>query len=195
MPKLQKSIMKSTKVVLFTTNGIAGNMVCAFLQENYTLSGMVLQSPIPGAAKRMVKRRVKNLGLFKVFSQLLFQKGLVPFLKMESKSRLKELTVDINKDIIDNHKNHLKPRSINDDSVVRYTNELKPDLIMVCGTGIIKKNIIESLNAPLINIHVGITPKYRGVHGGYWALANDEMPAFEPMIRPGPSSTATWMPP
>lgn len=23
-------------------------------------------------------------------------------------------------------------------------------------------------------MHVGITPKYRGVHGGYWALANQD---------------------
>jgi len=26
----------------------------------------------------------------------------------------------------------------------------------------------------MVNIHVGITPKYRGVHGGYWALANKD---------------------
>jgi methionyl-tRNA formyltransferase len=29
-----------------------------------------------------------------------------------------------------------------------------------------------------INTHVGITPKYRGVHGGYWALANNDMQHF-----------------
>lgn len=166
--------MKNTKVVLFTTNGISGNMVCGFLQKNYTLSGIVLQSPIPGSGKRMVKRRIKKLGVFHVFLQLLFQKGLVPFLKMESKSRLKEITSDIDESAIDKFKKVFRPKSINDEAVVTYTNELKPDVIMVCGTGIIKKNIIDSLAAPLINIHVGITPKYRGVHGAYWALANND---------------------
>ena len=24
---------------------------------------------------------------------------------------------------------------------------------------------------PVVNMHAGITPRYRGVHGGYWALA------------------------
>jgi len=39
----------------------------------------------------------------------------------------------------------------------------------------IKQEAIEAIEAPFINIHVGITPKYRGTHGGYWALAkNDE---------------------
>jgi methionyl-tRNA formyltransferase len=28
------------------------------------------------------------------------------------------------------------------------------------------------VNCPFINTHAGITPKYRGVHGGYWALVN-----------------------
>jgi methionyl-tRNA formyltransferase len=27
------------------------------------------------------------------------------------------------------------------------------------------------VGAPFINLHAGITPLYRGVHGGYWALA------------------------
>jgi methionyl-tRNA formyltransferase len=26
------------------------------------------------------------------------------------------------------------------------------------------------VNAPFLNLHAGITPRYRGVHGGYWAL-------------------------
>jgi hypothetical protein len=30
------------------------------------------------------------------------------------------------------------------------------------------------LNTTMINIHCGLTPKYRGVHGGYWALAQDD---------------------
>ena len=33
---------------------------------------------------------------------------------------------------------------------------------------------MNSTNAIFINSHLGITPKYRGVHGGYWALINDD---------------------
>ncbi len=166
--------MKNTKVVLFTTNSVSGNMVCAFLQNKYTLASVVLDSALPGAGKRMIKRRIKKLGFFNVFLQAIFQKGLVPFLKMESKSRQDELLSDIDQNSIDSFENSFLPKSINDEAVIAYTNNLNPDVIMVCGTGIIKKRIIEGLNAPLINIHVGITPKYRGVHGGYWALANND---------------------
>ena len=31
--------------------------------------------------------------------------------------------------------------------------------------------MLQSLGCPVVNMHAGITPRYRGVHGGYWALA------------------------
>src|SRR5690606_4856447 len=38
----------------------------------------------------------------------------------------------------------------------------------------ISKKILQGVNAVFINIHSGITPNYRGDHGGYWALANND---------------------
>ncbi len=153
-------------------------MVCAFLKKNYTLSGIVIDAPIPGAGKKLIKRRIKKLGMFKVFLQAIFQKGLVPFLRRESKARENELMSKIDMGAIDQFENIFFPKSINDTAVIPFTNDLAPDVIVVCGTGIIFKKIINGLVAPLINIHVGITPKYRGVHGGYWALANKDNENF-----------------
>lgn len=53
-------------------------------------------------------------------------------------------------------------------------NEYKLDVIVVNGTRIISKKILQSTKAIFINIHMGITPKYRGVHGGYWALHEND---------------------
>lgn len=171
-------MMNTTKVVLFTKNNAYGNMVCEFLEKNYTLCGIVIDSPIPGSGKKMIKRRIKKLGLFKVFLQAIFQKGLVPFLRMESKARENELMSRIDMGAVERCENIFYPKSINDKEVISITNNLNPDVIIVCGTGIIFKKIINGLKAQLINIHVGITPKYRGVHGGYWALANKDKENF-----------------
>lgn len=170
--------MKNTKVLLYTKNNPYGNMVCSFLEDNYTLMGVVIDCAIPGSGKKLIKRRIKKLGYFKFFLQALFQKGLVPFLRMESKSREQELLSQIDHTAIDRQENVFHPKSVNDIAVIAHTNELAPDIIVVCGTGIIHKKIINGLKAPLINIHVGITPKYRGVHGGYWALANQDEENF-----------------
>ena len=57
-------------------------------------------------------------------------------------------------------------------------NQLNPDLIIVNGTRIISKKTLESVHSTFINIHTGITPAFRGVHGGYWAVATGKKDLF-----------------
>jgi methionyl-tRNA formyltransferase len=51
---------------------------------------------------------------------------------------------------------------------------LQPRAILVMGTRIIGAEVLRSVDAPFINYHAGVTPKYRGVHGGYWAKAQGD---------------------
>ena len=66
--------------------------------------------------------------------------------------------------------NHVN--SVNEDRCIRLLQETSPDLVIVNGTRIISKQVLKCITAPFVNIHAGITPTYRGVHGAYWALAN-----------------------
>ena len=51
---------------------------------------------------------------------------------------------------------------------------LAPRVVVVAGTRIISGSVLDAVEAPFLNMHAGITPRYRGVHGGYWALASDD---------------------
>jgi methionyl-tRNA formyltransferase len=42
------------------------------------------------------------------------------------------------------------------------------------GTRLIEEAARRAANAPFVNYHAGITPKYRGVHGAYWARATGD---------------------
>jgi methionyl-tRNA formyltransferase len=42
------------------------------------------------------------------------------------------------------------------------------------GTRIIGSETLKAVGAPFINYHAGITPKYRGVHGAYWARVSGD---------------------
>lgn len=159
-------------IVLFTSPGTNGSIVFQHLQKNYTVLGVVYDSPV--SKKIMIRRRIKKLGYWKVFLQLLFMKGVTPLLQLESKKRQDSILKGYNVSSLENFANIYKPSSINDPKVIDFVNNLNADFVMVCGTRLIKKNIIENINIPLINMHVGITPKYRGVHGGYWALVNKD---------------------
>ena len=91
-----------------------------------------------------------------------------------SKNRQAELWATIKTESVESFDNKLTPKTINDDEVIEYVKKCNADIIIVNGTRIIKKKIINGVNLPMVNIHVGITPKYRGVHGGYWALVNKD---------------------
>ncbi len=47
---------------------------------------------------------------------------------------------------------------------------IDPDVVAVYGTRIIKPDTLAAADAPFINYHAGINPKYRGQQPGYWAL-------------------------
>jgi methionyl-tRNA formyltransferase len=64
--------------------------------------------------------------------------------------------------------------SVNDDRCLDLLRALKPGLVIVNGTRIISERILNGVSCQFINMHAGITPKYRGVHGAYWALAKGD---------------------
>jgi methionyl-tRNA formyltransferase len=68
----------------------------------------------------------------------------------------------------------IEVNSINAAECLAQLQSLQPDLVIVHGTRIISKKILQGVNTPFINIHAGITPRYRGSHGAYWALANND---------------------
>jgi len=65
----------------------------------------------------------------------------------------------------------LETENINADEVYRRIAEAKPDVILVCGTSVLRERITAA--APLvINLHVGLSPYYRGMYCTQWALLN-----------------------
>lgn len=60
--------------------------------------------------------------------------------------------------------------SVNAPEARRALQDARPDLVVVNGTRIIGVQTLNCIDAPFVNTHAGITPQYRGVHGGYWAL-------------------------
>ena len=46
---------------------------------------------------------------------------------------------------------------------------LAPRAVAIYGTRIISQRTLDAVDAPFINYHAGINPKYRGQHPAYWA--------------------------
>ncbi|HTQ38478.1 MAG TPA: formyl transferase [Pirellulales bacterium] len=63
--------------------------------------------------------------------------------------------------------------SINDEAVVGLLQQSRPDLVLVWGTSIIRRTVLQAAGC-FVNVHAGITPLYRGAHGAFWAAMNND---------------------
>lgn len=125
--------------------------------------------------KKILRKRIKRQGLIKTLGEVFFIIYNGCFLKPLSKRRIYhiEKANDLSSTCLSDENRYIVD-SINDIKVFSIIEKEKPDIIIVNGTRIISKSLIHFISVPLINIHVGITPAYRGVYGGYWALYNND---------------------
>jgi methionyl-tRNA formyltransferase len=63
---------------------------------------------------------------------------------------------------------------INHPDVVQLANKLKPDLIAVFGTSLIRGELLQKGRLGIVNLHGGLSPAYRGADCTFWALYNKE---------------------
>jgi len=163
--------MKDKKIVLLGGKDISTNIVFNYLNDEFGIYIAIIEDA--PSRKKMLIRRIKRLGFFRVIGQLVFQLCVIPLLGFLSKERKKEIIESSSmKTISIPEEKKINVSSVNSTQTIEILRNINPDLIIVNGTRIILKKVLESVQCRFINTHAGITPKYRGVHGAYWALVN-----------------------
>ena len=64
--------------------------------------------------------------------------------------------------------------SLNDAPVVDTLREIKPDLVVFTGGEIIRSEVLENSGAGVLNCHMGVLPKYRGMDLIEWAVLEND---------------------
>jgi len=64
--------------------------------------------------------------------------------------------------------------SINDSSIVNEIIDLNPDLLICYGSSIIKSKLLDVFQGCFLNVHLGLSPYYRGSGTNVWPLINFE---------------------
>lgn len=165
--------MKSPTIIMLAGKGESTNIVHNYLIESFNIQKVIIEEPVPRS--NFLKNRIKKLGFFKVLGQVLFQTFTVSYLKKRSVERTNDIKRmhQLNCSSI-NEGEIINVKSVNDNETVNILREIKPDIVIVNGTRIISKKVLNCVPAKFINMHAGITPMYRGVHGAYWALVENQ---------------------
>ena len=169
--------MRKSKIILLARDCDSSIIIYNHLKQYFEIDAVILEKTISKITQ--FKRRIKLLGFWTAAGQLVFMISIFPFLKLISQKRKKEIFRKYHFDISSFPVEKIIHVNKLSSSVAReLLLKLNPDLLIVNGTRIISKKTLESVEAPFINIHVGITPEFRGVHGGYWAMATGKKNLF-----------------
>lgn len=161
------------KIVMLTGEAISTRYMYNGLKEDFEIQKVIQEVPV--SMKQILKNRAKRIGYFQVFGQILFGVLVLPILRKFSKDKLISNRLKLNLSDQDiPHDQLIKVNSVNDKKTIEILKELNPDLVIVNGCRIISKRVLEQVNAVFINTHEGVTPRYRGIHGAYWALVNND---------------------
>lgn len=165
--------MSRIKIMLLAGEGESTNIMFNGLKDSFSIGKVIIETPV--SKKQLLTRRLKKLGLFTVVGQVLFMIFNILWLKNNSQQAIDEIKQKkkLNADNID-EAIITNVDSVNSDETKKILKEYQPDVVVVNGTRIISKEILDVIDAPFVNTHTGITPKYRGVHGGYWALTEND---------------------
>jgi hypothetical protein len=157
------------QLVLLAQDGPLTRIVWHALEREFGMFPVLVEEPVP--VLQFLRRRVKRLGIVTVLGQILFRSVVHPILSWRGRSRIDAIKTDLGLDDSPLDGSVISVPSVNSDAARQVLKELDPAVIIVSGTRILGKETLASVRATFINMHAGITPRYRGVHGGYWALA------------------------
>ena len=161
------------KIVILAGPGESTDILFHALDAEFGVYRIIVETPV--SQKQLLKRRAEKLGWRTVLGQIAFKLLVASPLSRAAQPRLQAL-----KQVHSLNDQPLPPDrtirvvSVNDPECIAALQSLNPDVVVVNGTRIIAKRVLSSVPCPFINTHAGITPLYRGVHGGYWALANND---------------------
>lgn len=158
-----------TQIVLLAGEDPSSNMVYHALVREFGGVSVILEER--GSRQELFRRRVKKLGIATALGQVLFVLLARPALRRSGARRIDAIKQDFGLDDSPIDGSVIRVPSVNSPEARQSLQRLDPRVVVVNGTRIISPETLASTTAPFINMHAGITPLYRGVHGGYWALA------------------------
>ena len=160
------------RVVFLARDRESSRMVYHGIRETCRVEAVVLETG--PAAGRLIRGRLRRWGWRRTAGQLSFM-GVNKVLALADRNRRRELTrrYGLCTDPWP-AQGVIRVRNMNAGEAAGVLRRARPDAVVINGTRILSLRLLQSVEAPFLNLHLGLTPRYRGVYGGYWALAQGD---------------------
>lgn len=169
MPQSRPPAPNEAPIVILTAGGGLANILVNKLAERFPAL-VVVQEQGEDAAT-IFRRRAKLRGWWDAVGQHLFTYYGLRLVTRLGKARVNRICAEngLERDLRPGIAVRHVP-SVNSPECVAALRELAPRAVAVYGTRLLKPDTLAAIDAPFINYHAGLNPKYRGQSGAYWAL-------------------------
>ncbi|THV11126.1 formyl transferase [Rhizobium rhizophilum] len=163
-------------VVVMTAGGLNPTIVVQHLAKSGLDVHIVLENP--EGKGEITRRRARKLGWVEALGQLgtmiaarllrgLADRRVAELLSRHDLDRILPETVPIH-----------PVTSINDAETQDVIGQIRPGAILLVSTRLMSARQLAAMPCPVINLHAGINPNYRGQMGGYWSLRENDAQNF-----------------
>jgi methionyl-tRNA formyltransferase len=147
------------RVVLLTGNGLRHRYVMAQLAQSTRLAGVVSEGKAPVVAAPALLPPADQEVIHRHFAERdAVEKRLLGAAAPPPETGILEIPHG----------------TVNSGEVLSWVREREPDFVLLYGSGIIKPPLLERYEGRVVNLHLGLSPYYRGSGTNFWPLANGE---------------------
>ena len=130
----------------------------------------------PESKRLFLRRRAKKLGWVQAlgqFATMIVSKYGKRFTTKRAREILEEFGVNPD---VDSQIRRIAVPSANSSEFLQALDGIRPAALLIVSTRMLKAGTLAAIACPVINLHAGINPQYRGLQGGYWSrvLADEE---------------------
>ena len=168
--------MERSRIVVVTAGGPHVWAIVNAIQDRLGAVIVVLEGPEP--KRRLLMRRARKLGWIEVAGQLgtmVFTRLRKLFLSHRDQQGLAGEGMVMNPRF---DQRIVNVASADSPELAEVITQMQAKVVLLAGCRLLSKPTLAAIHCPVLNYHAGITPKYRGMNGGYWALATGDTGNF-----------------
>ena len=168
------SAADSDAVVLLTRDGVEHRHVARVLAESVAGLRLIVEHGARGG-RRAALRRAWRAGPRRFADKA--GATLYRALIRDSQARRRSLIRMLGKPSLAQpiYDDALAVNTVNGRNAANALRRLRPKLVLVYGTGIVRSPVFNAIDCPILNLHTGLSPHYRGAACFLWPLADDRL--------------------
>lgn len=150
---------KEPRIVMLTSNNVRHRAAAQRLARKTNMVGIVSEGKIPLVAGSELLSEADQLVRKQHFSE---------------RDAVERQFFGADVAFPDTRLHEIQQGTINAPSVLDWIQQQNPDLIVLYGTGLVKPPLLSFYDNRIINIHLGLSPYYRGAGTNFWPLVYRE---------------------